>query len=76
MRACENNKQSPRPQNKHAYPVYPHMQPNFLSSSFSEKAIFLLVFTICIVRLGDWPEEIRRRREGETIFVHILLTSA
>ena len=61
MRAFENKKQSP--QNKHVYPVYPHMQPNFLSLWFSEKAIFLLVFTICIVRLGDWPEERRRGRE-------------
>ena len=72
MRACVNKKQSP--QNKHAYPVYPHKQSNFHLHDFHKlkKALFLLVFTICIVRLGDSLEERRRGREGE----NTLLTSA
>ena len=50
--------------------------PPFYLHDSHKKAFFLLVFTICIVRLGDWLEERSSWREGETTFVYILLTSA
>ena len=53
------------------------MQSNFHLHDFHRKALFmLLVFTTCIVHLGDGLEERRRGGERETIFVNTLLTSA
>ena len=72
MRTCENKKQSP--QNKHAYPSN-FSQNIMISLIFIRRHFSLLVFTVCIVRLGDLLEERRRGREGGIVFVHILVSA-
>ena len=49
MRACEKKS----PQNKHAYPYTYTYNSTFHLHDFHKKALFLWVFPICIVCLGD-----------------------
>ena len=51
MRACDNKKQSP--QKKYACPYTHTCNPTFHLPDSHKKALFLLVFTICIVNLGN-----------------------
>ena len=67
MRARENKKQSSQVNMPTHIPTHA-IHPTFHLHEFREKALFLLIFPICIVHIGDSLEERRRGREGETIF--------
>ena len=75
MRACENKKQIP--QNKHAYPYTHTCNPTFHLHESHKKVLFVgFAGRYALSVLGIGLNGRRRGREGEIIFVHILLTSA